>query len=121
MCSSLHQLTKNLDNEQYVNLKKYYPGERFDLLTQKGAYPYDCIDSVKKLNETSLPPKEDFYSKLNEKDVKDEDYERANKVWKEFNVKNLREYTELYNKVDVLPLADVFENFRDVFRRKNIN
>ena len=33
---------------------------------------------LKKLNETSLPPKEGFYSKLNEKDVTYEDYERAN-------------------------------------------
>jgi len=38
---------KNLDKEQFANLKKHYPDTRFDLLTQKGAYPYDYVYSVK--------------------------------------------------------------------------
>ena len=75
---------------------------------------------MKKINETSLTPKEDFYSKLNDKNVTDEDCEHANKVWKKFNIKDLGEYTELYNKVDVLQLVDAFDNFRDVYRKKNI-
>jgi len=46
--------------------------------------------------------------------VTDKDYEHDQNVWKEFGLKNLREYRDLYNKLDVLLLADVFENFRDV-------
>ena len=89
-----------------------------DLLKRKGVYPYDYVDSVEKLAETSLPPKEAFYSKLNDEDISDEDYEHAQSVWKEFNMKTLMEYHELYNKSDVLLLADVFENFRDVCVKK---
>ena len=77
-------------------------------------YPYDYVHSVDKLADTALPPKEAFYSKLNDEDISDEDYEHAKSVWKEFNMKTLREYHELYNKSDVLLLADVFEDFRDV-------
>ena len=35
----------------------------------------------KDLMKTSLSPKEAFYSKLNLEDIKDEDYEHAQKVW----------------------------------------
>jgi len=83
-------------------------------LKRKGVYPYDYVDSVDKLAETALPPKEAFFSKLNDEQISDEDYEHAKKIWKEFNMKTLMEYHELYNISDVLLLADVFENFRDV-------
>ena len=71
-------------------------------MKRKGVYPYDYVDSVDKLAQSSLPPKQAFYSRLN-----DEDYEHAKTVWKEFRIKTLKEYTSLYNKVDVLQLADV--------------
>ena len=72
------------------------------------------VDSVDKLAESSLPPKEVFYSRLNDEETTNEDYEHAQTVWKEFGIRTLKEYTGLYNEVDVLQLADVFENFRDI-------
>ena len=41
---------------------------------------------MKKVDETSLPPKEAFYSKLAGKGITNEDYWHAQTVWKEFNI-----------------------------------
>jgi hypothetical protein len=84
------------------------------LVTRKGVYPYEYTDSWARLEETSLPSKEDFYSTLCEKDIDEEEYEHAKKVWSHFGCRTLGEYSDLYLKVDVLLLADVFENFRDI-------
>ena len=85
-----------------------------NLLTDKGVYPYDYMNSWEKFDETKLPKKEDFYSKLYEENIADKDYTRANIVWKHFNIKNLGGYHDLYLMTDVYLLTDVFENFRDM-------
>lgn len=54
-------------------------------------FPYDWFDSLNKLNETQLPFKEAFYSKLTDSHITDEDYKHAQKVWKEFGMKTFRE------------------------------
>ena len=49
-------------------------------------------------NKTSLPKKEGFYSNLNMEDMKDSDYNLAERVSKDFELKNLHEYHDLYLK-----------------------
>jgi hypothetical protein len=44
---------------------------------QKGVYPYEWVDSPERFNETQLPPKDVFRSKLSGEDITDEDYEHA--------------------------------------------
>jgi len=108
-------LIKSLSSDQCKNLKKFYPNERqFNLLRRKGNYPYDWVDSIDKIAQTSLPSKDAFYSRLKGEGITDEDCKHARDVWDEFEMKTFREYHELYNKTDVLLLADVFQNFRHV-------
>ena len=66
-----------------------------------------------KFNETSLTEKEDFYSHLNMEDITDTVYAHAKIVCKDFEIKNLGEYHNLYVQRYTLLLADVFENFRN--------
>ena len=61
---------------------------------------------------TSLTEKEDFYSHLNMEDITDADYAYAKRVCKNFEIKHLAEYHNLYVQRNKLLLADVFENFR---------
>ena len=44
-------------------------------------------------------------------DITDADYTHAKRVCKDFEIKNLGEYQDLYVQSDTLLLVDVFENF----------
>ena len=82
------------------------------MLLRKGVYPYQYMDDWEKFNETTLAEKKEFYSNLNIEDITDAYYMHVKKVCKDFEIKNLGEYHDLYLESDVLLLADVFENFR---------
>ena len=85
---------------------------KFIFLLRKGVYPYEHMGEWKKFNGISLPEKEEFYGNLNMDDITDADYMDRKRVWKDFEIKNLSEYHDLYVISDTLRLADVFENFR---------
>ena len=57
------------------------------MLLRKGDYPYEYMDSWEQFNETLLPNKKAFYSKLYLEDIIDEDYMHAQKEFKEFKLK----------------------------------
>ncbi|CAB3987823.1 Gastrula zinc finger [Paramuricea clavata] len=112
MASSLEALVSNLSPEDFRIVGKRWKGKDFNLVTQKGVFPYEFLDNISKLDTEGLPSKDKFYSSLYESEVKEEDYQRAQKVWDHFKMKTLRDYHDLYLETDVLLLADVFENFR---------
>ena len=107
---SKHQLTVD---SIFDDLRDNHTDEQFRLLLRKGVYPYKYISSWDNFEETKLPPKEAFHSKLNMNNTGDHDYEHTQKVWKEFGKKNLGEYHDLHLKTDVLLLSNVFEAFRN--------
>ena len=109
--TSLANLVSNLQPTDFVNTRRKFK-QNTEILTRKGVYPYDYVSSLEKLSETQLPPKEEFYSKLNDENISEEDFYHAIRVWDIFNCKTIRDYHDLYLKSDVLLLADVFENFR---------
>ena len=55
-----------------------------------------------------------FYSSLTEDDISEIDYTHPQRVFKHFNMTDLRDYHNFHLLIDALLLADVFENFRDV-------
>ena len=109
--ASLAYLLGKLESKDFVNTREKFK-HNTELLTRKGVYPYDYVLNLSKLSETQLPPKEEFYSKLNDEEITDKEYNHALKVWDVFGCHTIRDYHDLYLKSDVLLLADVFENFR---------
>ena len=114
MRSSIGALVNNLPKNSFKNISKHYTPEQVELIKQKGFYPYEYMDTEEKFNEIKLPPREAFYSKLSRKGISEKDYKHAWNVWNTFKMKTFKDYHKLYNETDVLLLADVFENFRDL-------
>ena len=112
--SSSDKLSKNLEKNQLKELAKYFPREHLDLITKKLAYPYKYMDSPEKFYETQLPFIEKFYSSLNNENVIEEGYYDAQEIWNKFKIQNLQEFTDLYNKIDIILLSDIMENFRNI-------
>ena len=124
MADSLENLAKNLKSgcktieqqrEVFKNTSKHFKNDnQFSMMTEKGVYPYDYITSYETLHEKQLPPKEEFYSRLNDEHCSDEDYNHAKNVYKTFKCKSLLDYHNIYLASDVLLLADIWESFREV-------
>ena len=112
--SSIEALVCNLPKDGFKNLEKFFEPEHVKLLKQKGFFPYDYMDKLEKLKDTKPPPQKAFFSKLTGRGLSSGQYEHVKNVWQSFNIKTLKNYLKLYNISDVLLLADVFENFRDL-------
>ena len=112
MSRTLEKLIDNLPKEDLKYTSGIFKDKALEVMSQKGVYPFDYMDSFEKLNQTTFPSKEQFYSQLNNEYISDDDYKHAKRVYKGFGLKNMGEYHDLYLLSDVLLLADVFENFR---------
>ena len=112
MSSSLDKLVSNLPKDDLIYTSKVFKGKRLNLMSPKGVYPYDFMDSFEKFNQRELPTKDQFDSILNNQRITDDEYDHVKKVWKTFKIKTMGEYHNLYLGSDVLLLTDVFENFR---------
>ena len=54
MSSSLDKLVSNLPKDELIYTSKVFKGKRLNLMSQKGVYPYDFMDSFEKFNQTEL-------------------------------------------------------------------
>ena len=114
MASSLDSLTRNLVDGKGEKLFGFenYSELQYEILTRKGVYPYEYMLSWDKFKE-SLPSIEAFYSKLNVSKISSNNCQHAQRVWKEFKIRNLGDYHDLYLRTDVVLLANMYEAFRD--------
>ena len=121
--ASLSELTNDLVNER-VEQNKGFPildqmhlpnvtSQNQKLLLRKGVFPYEYVTSLNTLNETQIPKKEDFFSKLSNTHITEGDYQHAQHVFSEFECETLKDYCELYCATDVGLLAEIMCQFRE--------
>ena len=126
MNSSLDKLVKNLSDEDFKYLVEEFGSENLELLEQKGAYPYEYMNSFKRFNEEKLPARKDFNSpikdgkicddgKISDSHISVKEYLICKKNWDKFEMKNMGNYHDYYFKKDVSLLADAFEKFVDTY------
>ena len=72
------------------------------------------MDNLEKLNEASLPEKEDFRSHLKMEDITYADYAHVKRVCKDFQIKKFRRILRLVCQSDTLIATNVFENFKNI-------
>ena len=116
---SLDTLVSNLKDhgdENFYCLRNEFPGdEEFSLMLGKGCFPYEYVTSEQVLDEP-LPPHPKFYSKLKKSNISKSEYSTVVKIYKKFKMKSLHDLLVLYNKQDVLLLADVVTFYRNSVR-----
>ena len=96
MGSSLDKLTGNLydKEDKYKNfnfIRREIP-ENYELVCQKGFYPYEWVDGLDKLNYKGLPPREAFCSRLKRETITQEEYEYALYVYEKLRCHSFLDY-----------------------------
>ena len=87
----------------------------------KGFFPYEWIDSLDKLGETSLPPHEAFYSSLKNTNITYQEYTYCQQVWQENNMITFKEFLVWYNNLDVVPFLEAVEKMSRFWQERKID
>ena len=106
LSSSLDKLVKSLDSFPIMDEN----GFKDKLFKKKLAFPYEYFN-LDNFDKPLNLIKEDYWSTLTQSYPSDDDIKRTQEVFDMNKIENGRELTILYLKMDVLQLADVFENF----------
>ena len=69
MNSSLDKLVKNLSDEDFKYLVEEFGPKNLELLKQKAAYPYECMNSFERFNEEKLPARNIFIALQKKKEL----------------------------------------------------
>lgn len=119
LTSSLDKLVKNLPAEKKIRLRSIVAtDEQFELVCKKGLYPYEKIQSVGGIHfPISELVRSDFDSKLCLSKIDDDGWNHVQKVITTFGFTDFKQYHDLYLKIDVLGLADVFEYHRELSQK----
>ena len=135
--TSLAQLSKTLTDDEKENIKKltlrfltthdYFSGVWRDwtyeqknkvieiIVSGKGVIPYEKIETIESLSfvkpeDGIFFSKDEFFSSIKNKEIDEESYENAKKLFIILKMRNLSDLNDLYNVQDVIILLEIIEN-----------
>ena len=108
---SLSELSKNLNDKDKIIIREHFK-DNFELMKYKVCFPYEFIAKENIYNE-NLPSIENFYSSLKFDNISEKDYDKTLEIYKKLNCKNIKEYLDIYLKLDICLQADIFNVFRN--------
>lgn len=95
---------------------------------EKSFWPYEWFDDYKKLESTSLPPIDAFYSELKMSNVLgqseseiEENYKKLTDLWHSKQMNCMRDLLQFYNVVDVEYFVGAVENMLQYYFDENVD
>ena len=87
----------------------------------KGHFPYEYMDRLERLDDTALPSKQAFFSRLKNEGISDEDYASCQEVWRENAMTTLRDFLVWYNNRDVVPFLQAIDRQFAFYQQRGID
>ena len=113
---SLSELSKNLLDKDKIITKKHFP-DNFELLKQKTVFPYEWL-TKENIFDKELPSIDKFYSSLKLQKISHKEYDKTLEIYKKLKCKNVKDYLDIYMKLDICLQADIFNSFRNTIWNK---
>ena len=113
---SLSGLSKNLLDKDKIITKKHFPNN-FKLLKEKVCFPYEWL-TKDNIYDKDLPPIDKFYSSFKLRDIEKKEYDKTLEIYKKLKCKNIKDYLEIYMKLDICLQSDIFNVFRNTIWNK---
>ncbi|KAK3104447.1 hypothetical protein FSP39_002238 [Pinctada imbricata] len=102
-----------------INYAKFL--KAFDVVEDKGFFPYDWLDHIEKLEYPQLPPHAAFYSALKDHNISSDEYRFCQKVWKDNGMCTFKDFLVWYNNLDVGPFVTAVQNLQKYYFERHID
>lgn len=122
MCISSPEL-KFMDIMQFLAQGTSYSKflKAYGVEEQKGYFPYEWFNDVSKLDHSTLPPHQAFFSSLKNCNINEDEYLFCQKIWRDNKMETFKEFLVWYNNLDVTPFVKAAEFFQQFYFEKGID
>ena len=107
----MSKLSEKLPDKYKIVTKKHFPNN-FELLKEKICFPNEWLTKENLLDKKLLPISE-FYSSLKLQNISQEQYDKTIEIYNKLKCKNIKDFLEIYMKLDICLQSDIFNIFRN--------